>query len=92
MHARIPPALADALRTSGLVSWRIWIDGETLFHAIETRHGKDAMVAAMNARGPVDPAWDALIGTLVDDADGSARDLDLVWSLDAAPGSGAAGP
>lgn len=82
LHSEIPRPLADALIACGLVSWRIWIDGETLFHAIETRDGKHAMVAAMAARDPVDPAWDALIATLVDDAPAATSDLELVWQLD----------
>lgn len=81
VHARIPDAVASALRECGLVSWRIWIDGDTLFHAIETTSGREEMVALMTARGPVDPAWDALIATLVDDAEGAALPLDPVWAF-----------
>ena len=79
VHATIPEPLAAALEACGLVSWRIWIDGETLFHAIETTGGVADMVRQMTERGPVDPAWDARIATLVDDSPASAADLDLVW-------------
>ena len=47
VHASIPEPLAAALEECGLVSWRIWIDGETLFHAIETRDGRETMVERM---------------------------------------------
>jgi L-rhamnose mutarotase len=81
VHARIPDAVASALRECGLISWRIWIDGDTLFHAIETATGREEMVALMAARRPVDPAWDALIATLVDDTEGAALSLEPVWAL-----------
>lgn len=81
VHASIPEQLAAALAECGLVSWRIWIDGETLFHAIETRDGRDAMVERMSRRPPVDPAWDALIDTLVDPDPAAAAPLDAVWEL-----------
>jgi L-rhamnose mutarotase len=81
IHSRIPEPLASALHECGLVSWRIWIDGDTLFHAIETTAGREEMVARMAARGPVDPAWDALIAPLVDDAEDASLPLDEVWAL-----------
>lgn len=81
VHASIPAPLAEALAACGLISWRIWIDGETLFHSIETRDGRDAMVERMSSLPPVDPAWDALIDTLVDPAPESASALDAVWEF-----------
>lgn len=82
-HARVPEPLAEALRSAGVVEWRIWSDGETLFHTIETAHGREAMGEAMAALGPIDPEWDELIATMVDDAPGSSAVLPLVWHLDA---------
>lgn len=79
VHGRIPRALHDALTECGLVRWRIWADGETLFHLIETREGRERMVARMGSRPPVDPAWDAMISTLVSDEPGSASSLAAVW-------------
>lgn len=79
VHARIPDALHDALTECGLVRWRIWIDGETLFHVIETRDGRERMVERMRALPPVDPEWDAVIAALVDDAAGSSTPLPPVW-------------
>jgi L-rhamnose mutarotase len=83
VHARIPTALHDALTESGLVKWRIWIDGDTLFHLIETREGRERMVAKMAERPPVDPAWDATINALMSDEPGSGLALHLVWDSSA---------
>jgi L-rhamnose mutarotase len=81
VHDSIPEPLAAALEECGLVSWRIWIDGETLFHAIETRDGRETMVERMMRLPPVDTEWDALIDTLVDPAPESASALDSVWEF-----------
>ncbi len=81
IHASIPDPLATALSECGLISWRIWIDGETLFHTIETVEGREALVQQMSQRPPVDPAWDALIDTLVDPSPGAATALDAVWEF-----------
>jgi L-rhamnose mutarotase len=81
IHARIPDRIARALIECGLVSWRIWIDGDVLFHAIETTDGRAELVRRMSARGPIDPAWDDLIASLVDDDPESSAPLDPVWSL-----------
>ena len=78
-HARIPEHLHDALTRCGLVRWRIWVDGETLFHVIETRDGRERLVERMNAVPQVDPAWDAAIAALVDDAPDGSAPLPLVW-------------
>lgn len=79
VHSRIPAALHKALTAAGMVNWRIWADGETLFHLIETRDGRQRMVERMSAQPAVDPEWDALIATLVDDAPDSSAELPLVW-------------
>ena len=79
VHANIPAALHAALTEAGLIRWRIWIDGETLFHLIETRDGRARMVERMRARPTVDPVWDALIAELVDDAPAASAVLPLVW-------------
>lgn len=79
IHAHIPAALHAALTECGMVNWRIWIDGEVLFHLIETRDGRERMIARMAAGPVVDPAWEALISTLVDDSPDSSAALPLVW-------------
>ncbi len=81
VHARIPEAIAVALREAGVVDWRIWRDGDVLFHTIETTHGLDGMRARMAARGPIDPEWDALIATLVDQSDDASALLQPVWTM-----------
>jgi L-rhamnose mutarotase len=82
IHSRIPDAVATALRTAGVVEWRIWRDGCTLFHTIETTQGRDEMGRRMAALGPIDPAWDALIATMLDDSDNAGALLPLVWGMD----------
>lgn len=78
-HSRIPEDLHAALTRCGLVRWRIWVDGETLFHVIETRDGRERLVERMNTLPQVDAAWDAAIAGFVDDASGSSAPLPLVW-------------
>ena len=81
VHARIPAAIASALLDAGVISWRIWADDHTLFHTIETTHGREAMSAAMAKLGPIDPLWDELIATLIESAPSSQKILPLVWEL-----------
>ncbi|MFK4805109.1 L-rhamnose mutarotase [Microbacterium sp. ZW CA_36] len=83
VHSQIPAPLHAALTACGMVNWRIWIDGETLFHLIETRDGRERMIERMRARPAVDPAWDALISTLIDDSPNSSVVLPLVWDASA---------
>jgi L-rhamnose mutarotase len=84
VHSRIPDAVASALRTAGVVQWRIWRDGTTLFHVIETTHGREEMGRRMAELGPIDPDWDALIATMLDPAEDAADLLPLVWGMDGA--------
>lgn len=84
VHAQVPEPLAQALLSAGVVAWRIWRDDHILFHTIETRNGRDAMSAAMSELGPIDPAWDELIATLIHSEPESQAILPLVWELTAA--------
>ncbi|MGD8169804.1 L-rhamnose mutarotase [Herbiconiux sp. P16] len=84
LHARVPEAVASKLRTAGVLSWTIWIDGDTLFHTIETRASYEETIAALDAIGPVDPAWDEAVAALVDPRPSSAALLPRVWTLDEA--------
>ncbi|MGZ0712288.1 L-rhamnose mutarotase (plasmid) [Coraliomargarita sp. W4R53] len=81
VHSRIPDEIAAALRTAGVVSWRIWRDGRILFHSIETIDGRDGMLANMANLGPIDPVWDRKIAELVDSAEHSRQELPLIWAL-----------
>lgn len=71
IHRRIPEPVAAALRSAGVVQWRIWRDGLTLFHVIETTQGMQEMGRRMSRLGPVDPDWDELIAAMLDAADGN---------------------
>lgn len=83
IHSAIPEPVRAALAGAGVQRWLIWRDGRRLFHTIETRDGMGAVLERMSSVGPLDPAWDDLIGTLVDDAPESQADLALVWGMDA---------
>lgn len=82
IHSCIPEAVATALRECGVVSWRIWEDGESLFHAIETRKGYLAAMEKVGSLGPIDADWDVLIASLLDSDPGSDVLLPLVWGMD----------
>jgi L-rhamnose mutarotase len=82
VHATIPEPVARALRRAGVLRWTIWRDGSHLFHTIETRDGYPAMLAALAPMGPLDPAWDALIASLLEPGEGADVVLPAVWSLD----------
>ncbi|MGN6126872.1 MAG: L-rhamnose mutarotase [Humibacter sp.] len=83
-HRRVPESLANALREAGVVEWRIWRDGLTLVHLIETTHGKDEMERRLAQVRPSDPDWDALIATMVDQDPATMVELPLIWGLDGA--------
>ncbi|WP_431279568.1 L-rhamnose mutarotase [Leifsonia poae] len=82
VHSRLADPIASALRSAGVVQWRIWRDGQTLFHMIETTRGRDEMGRKMAALGPIDPDWDALIATLIDPSEDASALLPLVWGMD----------
>jgi L-rhamnose mutarotase len=81
VHSQIPDAIADALRECGVVRWHIWRDGDVLFHTIETTDGLAAMEERMDAYGPIDPEWNALIDTLVDRSESATSILEPVWTM-----------
>lgn len=85
VHASIPRSVDSALRAAGVVSWRIWGDGVRLFHVVETTGSYEDMVARVSAWAPVDPAWDDVIASLLDDAPGADELLASIWSLDVEP-------
>ncbi|QKW17739.1 L-rhamnose mutarotase [Kitasatospora sp. NA04385] len=98
VHARIPEPVFEALRACGVVSWRIWRDGRSLFHCIETERGYDAMVERIVALGPIDPEWDATIAALLEQDEEADALLPAVWTMDrtrqyaGAAGTGPAAP
>jgi L-rhamnose mutarotase len=87
-HAAIPESLAEQLRDAGVLSWEIWIDGETLFHRIATVDGYDAMVLRADDAQPRHPDWQQHIDVLLSSEEGADVLLAPVWTLD---GSGQRG-
>lgn len=82
VHATIPPELDTALRAAGVHSWRIWRDGQDLFHVVEV-----ADYRTMRARlrdHPANVPWQARMAQLLevqDDYSGGDSGLRLVWEL-----------
>ncbi|MEU5727150.1 MULTISPECIES: L-rhamnose mutarotase [unclassified Micromonospora] len=82
VHAVIPPPLEAALRVAGVHSWRIWRDGQDLFHLVEVADYQ-AMRRAL-AEHPVNVAWQARMAELLeitDDYSGNDRGIAKVWEL-----------
>ena len=82
VHAVIPTELDRALRAAGVSSWRIWRDGQDLFHVVEVEDYA-AMRAALR-EDPANVAWQARMAELLeveDDYSGADTGLRLVWEL-----------
>ncbi|MEU5849520.1 L-rhamnose mutarotase [Saccharopolyspora shandongensis] len=88
VHAVIPADLDAALRAAGVHSWRIWRDGQDLFHVVEVEDYQ-AMRHALRDH-PANVAWQTMMSELLaveDDYSGTDIGLPQVWEL---PGSGGA--
>ena len=82
VHAVIPPDLDAALRAAGVHSWRIWRDGQDLFHVVEV-HDYRRMRAALRD-DPANLPWQARMAELLekeDDYSGEDSGIRLVWAL-----------
>ena len=82
VHAVIPPALDAALRAAGVHSWRIWRDGQDLFHVVEVDDYR-RMRAALRDH-PANVPWQARMAELLeveDDYSGEDSGIRLVWAL-----------
>ena len=82
VHRSIPAELATALIENGVSDWRIWRDGQHVFHLVDVRDYR-AMRAGLRDL-PANVAWQERIAPLFDVADDYAGDddgLPLVWSL-----------
>lgn len=82
VHAVIPAELDAALREAGVRSWRIWRDGQDLFHVVEV-DDYHAMRAALRDH-PANVPWQARMAELLevqDDYSGRDSGLGLVWEL-----------
>ena len=82
VHRSIPAELAAALTENGVSDWRIWRDGQHVFHLVEVRD-YHAMRAALRDL-PANVAWQARVAPLFEVADDYAGEddgLPFVWSL-----------
>ncbi|MFE2722539.1 L-rhamnose mutarotase [Kitasatospora sp. NPDC059327] len=83
-HRAVPAELTAAIRAAGVTSWTIWRSGRELFHLLECEdYGQ---LLAELERLPVNVAWQARMGQLLDVAhdyteDGAAAGLAAVWEL-----------
>lgn len=82
VHREIPDDLRAALTRAGVRHWRIWRDGDELFHVIDVEDR--ARMGDILAADPANVAWQRIIGRLLDPDQsrvGDGADLPLVWSL-----------
>ena len=82
VHAVIPHDLDVALREAGVTQWRIWRDGQDLFHVVEC---EDYRAMREHLRDhPANVPWQARMAELLDvedDDSGSGHGIRLVWEL-----------
>jgi L-rhamnose mutarotase len=86
IHKVIPADLDAALREAGVHDWRIWRDGQDLFHLV-TVDDYRAMRRQL-ADHPANVAWQATVGPLhdvPDDYSGEDDGIGFVWGLPAEP-------
>jgi L-rhamnose mutarotase len=86
VHAVIPADLDAALREAGVHDWRIWRDGQDLFHLVTVEDYR-AMRRQL-ADHPANIAWQATVGPLhdvPDDYSGEDDGIGFVWGLPAEP-------
>jgi L-rhamnose mutarotase len=82
VHQRISDELVAALREAGVRNWRIWRDGQDLFHLVDVADYQ-AMREALREH-PVNVAWQATVAPLhevADDYSGGDDGIGLLWSL-----------
>jgi L-rhamnose mutarotase len=82
IHAVIPTDLDQALREAGVHKWRIWRDGQDLFHVVECDDYR-AMREHLREH-PANVPWQAQMAELLeveDDYSGNDSGLKLVWEL-----------
>jgi L-rhamnose mutarotase len=82
VHESIPADVRDALVQHGVTDWRIWRDGQHLFHLIDVADYQ-AMRHALRDH-PANVRWQDTVGPLherADDYSGDDEGLPLLWSL-----------
>lgn len=82
LHRTIPGDVARALREHGVSDWRIWRDGQHVFHLVEVT---DYQAMRDGLRDdPANLAWQAAVGPLFEVPDSYAGDdsgIGFIWSL-----------
>jgi L-rhamnose mutarotase len=82
VHAVIPADLDAALREAGVHTWRIWRDGQDLFHVVEVEDYR--RMRAFLREHPANIPWQARMAELLeveDDYSGGDSGIKLVWEL-----------
>lgn len=82
LHRSIPADVAEALRQHGVSEWRIWRDGQHVFHLVEVADYQ-AMRDGLRDH-PANLAWQAAVGPLFEVPDSYAGDdsgIGFLWSL-----------
>ena len=82
LHAAVPADLLAALRDAGVRDWRIWRDGQDVFHLLDVDDYVH-MRAALRDH-PANLAWQARVTPLQevpDDYSGRDTGLPFVWSF-----------
>jgi L-rhamnose mutarotase len=81
-HATVPSDLVTALRSAGVLDWRIWRNGTHLFHRVDV---DDYHAMRDHLRDhPANVTWQAQVGPLhdvPDDYSGADDGVRLSWSL-----------
>jgi L-rhamnose mutarotase len=82
VHAVIPEDLDAALREAGVHAWRIWRDGQDLFHVVEVEDYQ--RMRDLLRDHPANVPWQARMAELLaveDDYSGNDMGIPLVWEL-----------
>lgn len=82
LHRTIPGDVAEALREHGVTDWRIWRDGQHVFHLVEVADYQ-AMRDGLRDH-PANVGWQSAVGPLFEVADsyaGGDSGIGFLWSL-----------
>jgi L-rhamnose mutarotase len=82
LHARIPAAMVAALQEAGVRDWRIWRDGQDLFHLVDV--ADYPVMREVLRTHPANVAWQAQVAEVLevaDDLSGKDDSLPLLWTL-----------
>ncbi|MGC9670762.1 L-rhamnose mutarotase [Planosporangium sp. 12N6] len=93
IHRVIPADLDAALRAAGVREWRIWRDGQDLFHLVTVSDYR--AMRRFLAGHPANVDWQATVGPLhdvPDDYSGNDDGIRLVWELPPSAPSAPAAP